>query len=166
MSKPSSLSSGSDPNDPDPGDSALLTAIKSANKEYKGVADKTYQATTSVQLPDLNRELGFAMTKVQDDRRLEAMTNPAEYNAARNKAYAEMEEQIQGAYLSNFNQYMKAGYTEADSKQRALGVAKVVKETQLQAIRTEFGDDSNTISAAKQIQTAQAAQSGLTIKSH
>jgi hypothetical protein len=163
MSKPGNSSSSSSNNQ---GDNALLKAIKSANSAYQDVANNTYQATTSVQLPDLNRELGFAMTKVQDDRRLEAMTDPTAYNEARARAYAEMEEQIQSAYLSNFNQYMKAGYTEADSKQRALGVAKVVKETQLQAIRTEFGDDSNTISAAKQIQSSQAAQAGLTIKSH
>lgn len=128
-----------------------------------GAANARIQMLESGQTTDqeLLRDLGMTRQKKQRDRRLEAMTKPEDFDAARQAAYVTLQDQVVGTYKAQFEQYQAAGFDSATSKSKAMKIAKATQQSLEEAIESEFGSDARSISAAKKITQAAADQTGI-----
>lgn len=104
-----------------------------------------------VGLPQTNviRELNLESDRVQRRRRTQAYKDPDTFHKERDEAYESMEEQIVNAYDVSFHQHIQAGKSAEYAKQKALVVAKAVKNSLEDGIKSEFGDDSNMIAKSR-----------------
>ena len=110
---------------------------------------------------DLKRELGLEREEVQRTRRMQAMEKPAQFQAARDEAYDKMNVEIENAYMTSYNQFIQAGFSEDDAKSKGMAVAKSMKNAQEEAIKSEFGSDAVIINAAKRVTQAAADTAGI-----
>ena len=124
---------------------AMQKSLKDARATQKGL--ETSYAPQAIS--DIPRELGLEKLRVEREQRKKALLNPEEYFEERDLAYQTMENRIQDTYFKTYNQYTASGYDPVEAKNKALNVAKTVRDAEEDVIKTKYSNDSSLIALNK-----------------
>lgn len=138
----------------------ILAAFTSENQ--KGAIGKL-MAGGDAAFTDVSRELGLDMLKNQQEKKLQALTDPVEYNKDKATEYDNLAAKVRIAYDASFAQYIAAGYPRDSAKAEAMKVARSTKESNEKAISSVYGSETSEIAMAK-LSQAQTAKYGTAVK--
>jgi hypothetical protein len=94
---------------------------------------------------DVAKEVGLEFEKNQFDTRVQALTDPGAYAAARGAAFKTVEASVLASYKAAAKAFQAAGLSDDQAKKMALQAAQNEKQTQMAIMRVQFPDSVDNL---------------------
>ena len=92
-----------------------------------------------------SQQLGLSFKQNQYDKRLQALTKPADYARERKQAFEKLSETVDGAFNVALSKYIEVGMPTDPARQYALQAASNEGQIQQQVMEIEFPSGANVI---------------------
>ena len=123
-------------------DATGLATLLAANAADFIAADATQFGTS-----DIKRELGLTLSQTQYANRLQALTDPAAYSAARTALLDQVTAEVEIAYQKAFARYSNAGLPSEKCRAKAIAAARDVWDREMELVELQFPAGANAVGA-------------------
>ena len=130
---------------------AGLKALLSANSASFIAADPTQFGTS-----DIKRKLGLTLSQTQYANRLQALTDPGAYSAARTTLLDQVTAEVEIAYQKAFARYSNAGLPSEKCRAKAIAAARDVRDREMELVELQFPAGANAVGAKSLVKKSKA----------